>query len=243
MTNDVAGGTRGSQAAAGEAGAGPTPAGGLGGIAAPDDRLAALVASRLCHDLVNPIGAIANGLDLVAELGPAEAGDEMRMIRDSAGRAGALLAGLRLAFGRVEAEGAPLARSQLVAKLRPIVTSRRVAADWEGLEGGALPPPVARLAALMAMAGRGLLGLEGRLRVVLGDETGLPVLVEAEGARAAWTPALRALADRPDGTADATAEPRTVEFAMLAGAARQAGARLELVEAPGRAGLRATARD
>ena len=35
-----------------------------------DTELAGLVCARLCHDLVNPIGAVLNGTDLIQELGP-----------------------------------------------------------------------------------------------------------------------------------------------------------------------------
>jgi histidine phosphotransferase ChpT len=36
-------------------------------VSAFDLRLAEMLASRLCHDLVNPIGAVANGAELLSE--------------------------------------------------------------------------------------------------------------------------------------------------------------------------------
>lgn len=50
--------------------------------------LAELVGSRICHDLISPIGAIANGLELLTMSGTSS-GAEMDLIADSAGDAGA----------------------------------------------------------------------------------------------------------------------------------------------------------
>ena len=60
--------------------------------------LAELLCARLCHDLISPVGAIGNGLELVlAE--PGSSSDDMRLIDDSARAAQATLAFCRLAFG------------------------------------------------------------------------------------------------------------------------------------------------
>ena len=62
--------------------------------------LAALISSRICHDVINPVGAISNGLEMLAE----EPDEEMRvqameLIRNSARQAAAKLQFARLAFG------------------------------------------------------------------------------------------------------------------------------------------------
>jgi histidine phosphotransferase ChpT len=71
------------------------------------------VCSRLCHDLVSPIGAVGNGLELMAEEPDAELlADAHRLVEDSARRAAGLLqlyrcaygnAGSQLGFGAAEA--------------------------------------------------------------------------------------------------------------------------------------------
>lgn len=45
--------------------------------------LAALVSSRICHDLISPIGAINNGLELLNMSGLAHDGPEIQLIGDS----------------------------------------------------------------------------------------------------------------------------------------------------------------
>ncbi len=62
--------------------------------------LAALLCSRVCHDIISPVGAIINGLEVLDE----DKGEEMQkfafeLIRKSADQASAKLQFARLAFG------------------------------------------------------------------------------------------------------------------------------------------------
>ena len=50
--------------------------------------LAALISSRICHDVINPVGAIANGLEMLGEE-PDEAMQFARLAFGAAGSAGA----------------------------------------------------------------------------------------------------------------------------------------------------------
>lgn len=196
--------------------------------------LAELVAARICHDLVSPVGAVCNGIDLMQELGSAEP-DDLRMAADSAGRAAAMLKLHRLAFGAVDDASAEISRRELAARCAPIAATRRVTFSVEGQDGPALSPHVARMASLMAMAARALLGLEGTVQLALG-QNGLPVTAEAVGPRAQWTPALESLTFG-SGT---EATSRHVEFLLLQPAACAAGARLEPINENGRAGIQAS---
>lgn len=68
--------------------------------------LAALLCSRVCHDVISPVGAINNGLELLDE-GGADA-DAMDLIRSSAHNASVRLKFARLAFGASGSVGASL---------------------------------------------------------------------------------------------------------------------------------------
>lgn len=185
-------------------------------------RLAQAVASRICHDLVSPVGAVVNGIDLVREMGGAGGPEETEMIGASASRAGALLEWQRLAFGAGSGEGAAIARGRLAEMADQVIASKRVSVAVAPAAGPALARPAARLAALMLLAGRGLLGMRGALALDLGAEDAWPMRlgVAGEGATAA--------AEIEARLARNAAEPeaRTVEFALLHPAARSAGARL-----------------
>ncbi len=62
-------------------------------------RVMELIASRICHDLVSPVGAVSNGVELMQELGD-DAGEEaMKLIADSALQASIRLKAFRLSYG------------------------------------------------------------------------------------------------------------------------------------------------
>jgi histidine phosphotransferase ChpT len=71
--------------------------------------LAALLCSRLCHDLISPVGAIINGLEVMEEDKDEETKTfALDLIKRSAGQASAKLQFCRLAFGASGSVGAQI---------------------------------------------------------------------------------------------------------------------------------------
>src|SRR4051812_20575113 len=65
-----------------------------------DLQILELVCSRLCHDLISPVGAVGNGLELMAEEGDDELlEDARRLVESSTQRASSLLQMYRCAYG------------------------------------------------------------------------------------------------------------------------------------------------
>jgi histidine phosphotransferase ChpT len=65
-----------------------------------DLQILELVCSRLCHDLISPVGAVGNGLELMAEEGDDELlADARRLVESSTQRASSLLQMFRCAYG------------------------------------------------------------------------------------------------------------------------------------------------
>lgn len=63
-----------------------------------------LIASKICHDLISPIGAVSNGIEIMEEMG-ADAGDEVSsLIAYSSKQANAKLKAMRMAYGLGGAE-------------------------------------------------------------------------------------------------------------------------------------------
>jgi histidine phosphotransferase ChpT len=190
--------------------------------------LSQALASRLCHDLVSPIGAVSNGADLLREFGASREGEEIEMIGQSAERAAGLLEAFRLAFGAAAADAAPVARPALAGTLGRVLASRRIAFETDWQEGPPLSRREARLAALMAMAGRGLLGMRGGLALDLGPDGLPPAALAVSGqVEADRVSALR----HHLATPAALPEPSRVEFALLAPAAAVVGGRITVEEA------------
>ncbi len=68
----------------------------------PPADLAALIGSRICHDLVNPLGAIGNGVELLEMV--QEPSPELALLAQSTAQAQATLRLFRLAFGAARAD-------------------------------------------------------------------------------------------------------------------------------------------
>lgn len=82
-----------------------------------------LLASRICHDLVSPVGAINNGVEFMEEMGddPEQRKEAINLIAHSASQASAKLMAFRIAYGsggrdsNVKPEDVQKAFSQLIA--------------------------------------------------------------------------------------------------------------------------------
>src|SRR5437764_3772769 len=93
----------------------PSPAGtptmsGPSSAGSPDMlELAALLCSRVCHDLISPVGAIVNGLEVLDDNPkPEDREFALELIRKSARTASARLQFCRLAFGAAGSAGAQI---------------------------------------------------------------------------------------------------------------------------------------
>ncbi|HVV40998.1 MAG TPA: histidine phosphotransferase family protein [Nitrobacter sp.] len=86
----------------------------MSGIASPGSgpdelELAALLCSRVCHDLISPVGAIVNGLEVLDDdPKPEDHEFALDLIRKSAKTASARLQFCRLAFGAAGSAGAQI---------------------------------------------------------------------------------------------------------------------------------------
>ena len=92
--------------------------------------LATLVGSRICHDLISPIGAIGNGVELMSLTGGADASAEMALIADSVQNASARIRFFRVAFGAA-AQGQTFPRREVVKVLSDIAAGGRISYDWQ----------------------------------------------------------------------------------------------------------------
>lgn len=116
--------------------------------------LAALLCSRLCHDLLSPVGAVNNGLELLSD----EHDPEMRqrcldLLEQSARISADKLKFFRLAFGAAGGFGDRVPSEepqQLIAAL--VAANERVELEWAVAEANLSKPAVKVLLNLAAMA-------------------------------------------------------------------------------------------
>jgi histidine phosphotransferase ChpT len=206
-----------------------------------DINLAASVSSRICHDLVSPVGAVVNGVDLVREMGAAEHSEAIGMIGQSADRASALLQLYRIAFGTAEAEAQGVGRGALADHAAVLFAPPRIVLEWQGREGPALPRREARLVTLLLLCARSILGVRGSIVLRTGAPAALPFSIEVTSDSLSSSAELLPVLERGMNGGEPVS-PRAVEFVLAQDAARDLNLRIEVAREPGRITLRAAPR-
>ncbi len=163
-------------------------------------RVAELLASRLCHDLVGPIGAVGNGLELLADDEFGMADDAMQLTTNSARQASHILQFYRLAYGMAGARVGP-DYSQIRDLSAALLESSRAELDWTMVHApeGA-PDGIAKLVLNMIALANEALPRGGRLEVeIVSNPQGIDAIVTARGQDAHLRPeSLAGLSDDVD---------------------------------------------
>jgi histidine phosphotransferase ChpT len=162
--------------------------------------LAALLCSRVCHDLISPVGAIVNGLEVLAE----EKDEETKtfaldLIKKSAGTASAKLQFCRIAFGAAGSAGAQIDLGDAETITRGFFEDDRTKLIWN-LPRVLLPKnQVKLLLNILLIAGQAL-PRGGSLTVdPIGAGESMGFKVKAAGVNAKVPPAVAALLAGDDG--------------------------------------------
>jgi histidine phosphotransferase ChpT len=93
--------------------------------------LAALLCSRVCHDLISPVGAIANGLEVMEEAKDDETKSfAMDLIKKSSRTASAKLQFCRLAFGAAGSAGAQIDTGDAEKVARGLMEDEKTKIAW-----------------------------------------------------------------------------------------------------------------
>ena len=171
--------------------------------------LADLIGSRLCHDLVNPLGAIGNGVELIDMTGSVR-GPEMDLIRDAVHDAQARLRFLRVAFGAAGPQQVISAREARAVAHAPWHNGR-LRLDWTAQVD--LPRARVKLGYLMMLCAETALPMGGDVRLSL-DAVGQWQL-EASGPRLALEDRLWSVLQFGMAAAGRPLRPSEAQFAAL----------------------------
>ena len=94
--------------------------------------LAAMLCSRVCHDLINPVGAIGNGLEVLADPTQAAMADgAQELIANSARHARAKLEFARLAYGASSTAGTDFDTRECERVARLLFEIEKADLDWQ----------------------------------------------------------------------------------------------------------------
>jgi histidine phosphotransferase ChpT len=164
--------------------------------------LAAMLCSRLCHDMLSPVGALANGLELLAE----EQDSEMRarcmeLLEQSARISTDKLKFFRLAFGAAGGFGEAIPIDEAKSVINALAAdNKRITINWAIAEPS-LPKPAVKVLLNLAQIGLDSLVRGGTLDIGAERRDGaVEIVARARGERIAFDETIgRALqGDLPD---------------------------------------------
>jgi len=190
--------------------------------------LASVLCSRLCHDLMSPIGALNNGIELLAD----ETDPDMRekcleLLADSARASANKLKFFRLAFGAAGGFGEEIDTHEAEIALEGLFgPERRIELGWV-VKDEKLPKGAVKLLLNIAMLAGDALVRGGRLDVgAERRDSEIELAVRAEGPRILLDPSLReTLANGVDGN---PVEPRAAGAWLAHNLVAEAGGSLQL---------------
>jgi histidine phosphotransferase ChpT len=144
--------------------------------------LAALIASRLCHDVISPVGAIVNGLEVLEEeKDPAMREIALDLVRKSAEQASARLQFARLAFGAAGSAGAQIDIGDAEQVAKGIVKDAKAEMTWSAPRV-LLPKNKVKLVLNMLVIAMGTVPRGGLITVVVeGNEPDTTIKIVTTG--------------------------------------------------------------
>lgn len=93
--------------------------------------LSALMVSRVCHDLVGPLGAVVNGLEVLEdERDMAMREDALKLVAMSANQALCRIQFMRIAFGAAGSAGAELDLSEIGRLVAGLLEGGKIKLEW-----------------------------------------------------------------------------------------------------------------
>jgi histidine phosphotransferase ChpT len=144
--------------------------------------LAALLCSRVCHDIISPVGAIANGLELMddPDVDADMKATALDMVRNSAKTATAKLKFCRIAFGASGSAGAQIDMGEAGEMAKAFVGEEKIKLDWQAPRENRPKAEVKLILNMMMLAMAGI----PRGGVVTVTVDGRNFAVKAKGERA-----------------------------------------------------------
>ncbi|WP_342658748.1 histidine phosphotransferase family protein [Sphingomonas sp. NY01] len=167
---------------------------------------ASLLCSRLCHDLLSPVGALNNGLELLAdETDPAMRARCMDLLAESARASANKLKFFRLAFGAAGGFGDMVDMREARSAIEGLLAdNRRTTLGWV-VEEPQLPKPAVKILLNLALIGVEALVRGGRIDVGAEvHDTAIEIVVKIEGARIVLDPDLRRTLVQGEGSGEVT---------------------------------------
>jgi histidine phosphotransferase ChpT len=150
--------------------------------------LAALMCSRVCHDVISPVGAITNGLEVLAdEDDPEMKAHAMELITKSAAQASAKLQFARLCFGAAGSAGTELDLQDAKSVAEGLMMGERATLSWDA-PAATIGKDYVKLLLNMILIGMAAVPRGGDVSVNIDGEMAKPTLRVRSSGQAARVP-------------------------------------------------------
>lgn len=186
--------------------------------------LAALLCSRVCHDVISPVGAIANGLEMLED----EKDPEMRamaldLVKKSSAKASAQLQFCRLAFGAAGSAGADIDSGDAQNVANGLLADDRTKINWQ-VPRAYLPKNKVKLLLNLCLIASKAIPRGGLIDVsVTGTPESMSVTIEASGPNMRLAQGVTALLE---GSSEGTVDAHSIQPFYTAMVAEAAGMRI-----------------
>src|SRR5215472_244890 len=150
-----------------------------------DIEFSALMVSRVCHDLVGPLGAVVNGLEVLEdERDAAMREDALKLVTSSANQALARIQFMRIAFGAAGSAGAELDLGEVGRLVGGLFTGSKITVEWD-VGHVHWPKDWAKLLMNSALLAADCLPRGGTVKVTTANDPGAPAFkIRASGSHA-----------------------------------------------------------
>lgn len=145
----------------------------------------AFLVSRVCHDLVSPLGAVVNGLEVLEDERDATMrADALKIVASSAAQALARIQFMRIAFGAAGSAGAELDLGEIGRLVSGLFSGSKIALEWDVAQVH-WPKDWAKLLMNATLLAADCLPRGGSVKVVsTGDATAPAFRIKATGSHA-----------------------------------------------------------
>jgi histidine phosphotransferase ChpT len=193
--------------------------------------LAALLCSRVCHDVISPVGAIVNGLEVLED----EKDQDMRgialdLIKKSAKTASARLQFCRLAFGAAGSAGASIDTGDAEQVTRNLIADDRTKLEWNATRV-LMPKNKVKLILNLCLIAAATIPRGGDINVTItGSDDSTTFKVSSSGTKSHLAHGVPALLEgKPEG---GSVDAHGIQAFYTGLVARACGMKLSLVSSP-----------
>ncbi|MAK62595.1 MAG: hypothetical protein CMK09_16615 [Ponticaulis sp.] len=154
------------------------------------NRLASYLASKICHDLVSPVGAAASALDFMQETTGEMRDEAENLLETSTNRSLARLQFLRYAFGSMGLSKGAAELHEAKSIAEGYVATHKGRIEWNIL-AESLSFAQVRVMMNMVMLGMACLSRDGVVKVDINQSDTTTIIVEATGLKARLSPSVK----------------------------------------------------